>query len=83
MLAGEARNRAAPYPVVRRHFGESSVTRTETRARLLVVDDEPGIRQVLETAFTDRGLDVSAASNGDKAIELLQEKPFDEFHFSL
>jgi len=53
------------------------VTRTETRARLLVVDDEPGIRQVLETAFTDRGLDVSAASNGDKAIELLQEKPFD------
>ncbi len=44
---------------------------------MLVVDDEPGIRQVLETAFTDRGLDVTTASNGDKAIELLEEKEFD------
>jgi len=53
------------------------VTRTETKARMLVVDDEPGIRQVLETAFTDRGLAVTTASNGDKAIELLTEQPFD------
>ncbi|HPX41283.1 MAG TPA: response regulator, partial [Candidatus Hydrogenedentes bacterium] len=53
------------------------MTRTETKARMLVVDDEPGIRQVLETAFTDRGLAVTTASNGDKAIELLTEQQFD------
>ncbi len=53
------------------------MTRTETKARLLVVDDEQGIRQVLETTFTDRGLEVTTASNGDKAIELLNEQPFD------
>ena len=53
------------------------MTRTEAKARLLVVDDEPGIRQVLETAFTDKGLEVTTAPNGDKAIELLNEKPFD------
>lgn len=53
------------------------MTPTEEKARLLVVDDEPGIRQVLETTFTDGGLEVATASNGDKAIELLKEKPFD------
>ena len=47
------------------------------KEQILVVDDEPGMRQVLETAFQDQGLAVTTASNGDKAIELIQAIPFD------
>ncbi|MFA6239807.1 MAG: sigma-54 dependent transcriptional regulator [Candidatus Hydrogenedentales bacterium] len=44
---------------------------------MLVVDDEPGMRHFLEGIFKDRGFDVSAVSNGEKAIQLLQEQAFD------
>ena len=50
---------------------------TEVQCRLLVVDDEPGMRQLLETAFRERGIDVATASNGDKAVELVYSQPFD------
>lgn len=45
--------------------------------RLLVVDDESGIRHLLATAFQERGYEVTTAANGDKAVALLQESPFD------
>ena len=45
--------------------------------QMLVVDDEPGIRQFLEDAFKDRGFSVTTASNGESAIELIQERVFD------
>lgn len=44
---------------------------------MLVVDDEPGMRQMLEGTFRDRGFHVTTASNGSKAIEVIQEQPFD------
>jgi DNA-binding NtrC family response regulator len=49
----------------------------DTPVTMLVVDDEPGMRQFLETAFRDRGIEVDTASNGDKGIELLQKKTYD------
>jgi len=45
--------------------------------KLLVVDDESGIRHLLSTAFTERGYDVTVATNGDKAVALLTEDTFD------
>ena len=40
---------------------------------LLIVDDEEDIRSVLDDLFTSRGCQVTKASNGVKALELLQE----------
>ena len=45
--------------------------------KLLVVDDESGIRHLLTTAFSERGYEVTAAANGDKAVALLEEQTFD------
>ncbi|GMW01012.1 MAG: sigma-54-dependent Fis family transcriptional regulator [Candidatus Hydrogenedentota bacterium] len=45
--------------------------------RMLVVDDEPGMRQLLQETFSDRGIHVTTASNGEKAIELLEKEAFD------
>ncbi|MBN2310315.1 MAG: sigma-54-dependent Fis family transcriptional regulator [Candidatus Hydrogenedentes bacterium] len=50
---------------------------TDNDFRLLVADDEPGMRQLLESAFKDQGFRVDTASNGDKAIELIAETEFD------
>jgi len=40
--------------------------------RILVVDDEPGIRTVLDIALTDAGYEVLAAENAERALELLE-----------
>ncbi|MCC6486963.1 MAG: sigma-54-dependent Fis family transcriptional regulator [Candidatus Hydrogenedentes bacterium] len=44
---------------------------------MLVVDDEAGLRDVLEQNFRDRGFRVTAVSNGAKAIQLIERQPFD------
>ncbi|MBX7257581.1 MAG: sigma-54 dependent transcriptional regulator [Candidatus Hydrogenedentes bacterium] len=49
----------------------------DSARRMLVVDDEPGMRHFLEGIFKDRGFDVTAVSNGEKAIQLLQDQAFD------
>ncbi len=46
-------------------------------AKLLVVDDEPGMRQLLEATFKERGLAVTTASNGVEATDLIQQHAFD------
>lgn len=45
--------------------------------RVLVVDDEPSIRELLVTALSLRGAAVQAAPNSDAARELLARQPFD------
>ena len=41
--------------------------------RILIVDDEPDIRNVLKRAFESRGYDVTAAASGHQAIKLALE----------
>ncbi len=48
-----------------------------TRYRILVVDDEPGVRRVLARALAQGGYDVVLASSGEEACELLDEQPVD------
>ena len=55
----------------------STVATLSPRRHMLVVDDEPGMRQMLEGTFTDRGFDVTTASNGSKAIEVINQRAFD------
>jgi len=44
--------------------------------KLLIVDDEAGIRDLLETAFEGTGFQISTAKNGKEAIHFFhQERP--------
>ena len=45
-------------------------------AKILVIDDEPGIRELLDTLLRRKGYDVVLAESGQKGLELFhQERP--------
>jgi len=46
-------------------------------ARILVVDDEPAIRSMLERMITRLGHEVSVAPDGDEALRQFRAAPFD------
>jgi len=41
--------------------------------RILVVDDDPGVRELLRSVLDRRGLTVDAAADGNEALHLLRE----------
>ena len=43
----------------------------ETPVRILVVDDEPDIRNILHILLSSRGYEVDEAENGLRAVELV------------
>ena len=45
--------------------------------RLLVVDDEPGIREVLTTVLAEIGYQVDSAANGQQALQRLDTCRYD------
>ncbi len=45
--------------------------------RILIVDDEPTILNLLNKILTGQGYDTTPASNGEKALQLLQTETFD------
>jgi len=45
--------------------------------RILVVDDEPGVRAALEGILRDEGFDVATAASGEEGLEALGTAPFD------
>ena len=48
--------------------------------RILVVDDEPGVRVALEGILADEGYDVTAVETGEAGVELLRKESFDAVH---
>ena len=44
---------------------------------LLFIDDEPSLRELMVERLTDRGFEVVACENGERAIELLDQFAFD------
>jgi DNA-binding NtrC family response regulator len=46
-------------------------------SRILVIDDEPSVRDALRFALTELGHHVDSAKNGDEAKELLKGPPYD------
>ena len=42
-------------------------------ARILIVEDDPGLRQVMQVQLTKEGYEVTLAANAEEAIELLQK----------
>jgi DNA-binding response OmpR family regulator len=47
------------------------------KATILIVDDEPGVREVLEEYFTAHGYAALAAGNGAEARNLAAKHPVD------
>ena len=50
---------------------------TTTPERILVVDDEPGVRSVLEGILRDEGYQVATAASGEEGLEALEASSFD------
>ncbi len=50
---------------------------TSKTGSILVADDKANIRHMIESAFTDRGFDVTTACDGLEAIKCLKEHTFD------
>jgi DNA-binding NtrC family response regulator len=50
---------------------------TIPKEHILLVDDEEGIRCVLNKGLSMRGFECDEAENGDRALEKLEEKPAD------
>lgn len=46
-------------------------------AKILVIDDEPGIREVLAKMLESRGYQVVTCADGQSALHRFQEEPFD------
>lgn len=46
------------------------------RIKILIVDDDPDIRDVLNITLSAEGYDVTEAENGEEALKLINEKPF-------
>lgn len=47
-----------------------------TKGRVLVVDDEPGIRETLTGVLEDEGYEVEAVESGERCLELLATRAF-------
>jgi two-component system nitrogen regulation response regulator NtrX len=47
------------------------------RQRVLVVDDEPGIRGSLSGVLEDEGYEVESVPDGESCLTTLRERPFD------
>ena len=56
---------------------EAAPEGVEHHVRVLVADDEPGIRHLLAAALAPQGYEVTAASDGDEAKLLLEREPFE------
>ena len=50
--------------------------KTDKSMRVLIVDDEPGVRAVLSQVLTENGFDVQEAESGTEALRCFREQPF-------
>ena len=45
------------------------------RRRILVVDDDAGVREAMKGMLTDKGYEVATATNGQEALAVLRQGP--------
>ena len=53
------------------------MTQSPTPARVLIADDEDGLRWVLEKGLRQAGYEVTAVRDGDEALRVFSDAPFD------
>lgn len=68
---------ASPWTRIARRTSFCVVTDAAAHKRILVVDDEDGMREMLTLTLKRRGYEVSTAANGREALELLGSEPID------
>jgi response regulator RpfG family c-di-GMP phosphodiesterase/tRNA A-37 threonylcarbamoyl transferase component Bud32 len=56
---------------------EEAVATPASARRILIVDDEPGVRKVCRSFFKHEGFDCEEAVDGEDAIRIVSEKAFD------
>jgi DNA-binding response OmpR family regulator len=49
----------------------------EQRKKIIVVDDEEGVRELVAEAMTAEGFHVDSAANGEEALSLIKESIYD------
>ena len=54
-----------------------SIKKKQKKARILVIEDEEDVRQLLKDILTNAGHEVEVAKNGSEGITLFKEKEFD------
>ena len=54
-----------------------AVLGTEGNPHLLLVDDEPALRELMAERLSERGFEVAEANTGEKALEYLEQFAFD------
>lgn len=52
-------------------------TETEKRVKILVIDDEEGVRNLLQELFETEGYEVAIASDGEEGLKLFKNGAFD------
>jgi two-component system, NtrC family, response regulator AtoC len=57
--------------------GDTERRRVGVKEKILIVDDDEGVRQVLGQALNESGYQVAAADSGEKAVATLRESSFD------
>lgn len=55
----------------------ASALRPPGKPRILVIDDEAGIREALDALLSSVGYEVSTAESGNVAVERAEREPFD------
>ena len=68
-MATEFRNKAAETPVLRSKTAEGG-------PRILIVDDDPGQRSLLNSFLRGQGFETSLADSGEHALEMLRSGKF-------
>src|SRR3954471_19083991 len=54
--------------------GRQGISEREPRSRVLVVDDDPGLRSLLVSVLEAAGLDVVEANDGGRAVAAVDEE---------
>src|SRR5262249_23611722 len=70
---------AGPRKLVQGLSAEWRAEMTEDKEQIvaLVVDDDPAMCELVQSALERRGYDVTTTQNADQALHLLQDKDFD------
>jgi two-component system, cell cycle sensor histidine kinase and response regulator CckA len=71
--AAEEGETEAPKPVVQ--VVDNRPVDLAGRGRILLVEDEDGVRTIAAKLLTQRGYHVTAAADGEEALEILEEDP--------
>jgi len=72
---GTASRPVAPRPI--RPLGDQRTTGRAVTERILIVDDDPGLRESLALVLAAEGYEVAAAADAEAALRLAEEAPTD------